>query len=107
MNGATYRRFFKMVLSPIAVAEAAAVLKGAVATCARRKSAAAVRSVHAGVRCIPPSPDHTGGAALAALPDFGRPLADVVTALDVPEPRVIDIGANIGDTVLLLARFAP
>lgn len=44
---------------------------------------------------------------LATLPDFGRNLADIVIALDVQEPRVIDVGANIGDTALLLARFAP
>jgi FkbM family methyltransferase len=44
---------------------------------------------------------------LASLPDFGRNLADIVRALEVPEPYVIDVGANIGDTALLLARFAP
>ena len=44
---------------------------------------------------------------LAHLPDFGRPLADIVRAVNVHEPRVIDVGANIGDTALLLARFAP
>ena len=41
------------------------------------------------------------------LPNFGRNLADVINALEVREPRVIDIGANIGDTAILLARFAP
>jgi FkbM family methyltransferase len=46
-------------------------------------------------------------AILAVLPEFGRPLADIVNALGVPEPRVVDVGANIGDTALLLARFAP
>jgi FkbM family methyltransferase len=44
---------------------------------------------------------------LRALPNFGRNLADVVIALGVQEPYVIDIGANIGDTAILLARFAP
>src|SRR5262245_42965031 len=44
---------------------------------------------------------------LNALPNFGRNLADVVNALEAKEPHVIDIGANIGDTALLLARFAP
>ena len=44
---------------------------------------------------------------LAVLPDLGRRLTDIVLALDVREPCVIDIGANIGDTALLLARFAP
>jgi FkbM family methyltransferase len=44
---------------------------------------------------------------LAELPDFGRNLADIVVSLGVQEPRVIDVGANIGDTAVLLARFAP
>jgi len=44
---------------------------------------------------------------LALWPDFGRNLADIVLALQVHKPRVIDVGANIGDTALLLARFAP
>jgi len=44
---------------------------------------------------------------LADLPNFGRNLADVVSALYVKNPTVIDIGANIGDTAVLLARFAP
>src|SRR5262245_47174224 len=44
---------------------------------------------------------------LAVLPDFGRPLAEIVLALKVQPARVIDVGANIGDTALLLARFAP
>jgi FkbM family methyltransferase len=44
---------------------------------------------------------------LANLPNFGRNLADVVLALEVEEPSVIDVGANIGDTAILLARFAP
>ena len=44
---------------------------------------------------------------LKLLPNFGRNLADVVAALEVTAPRVIDVGANIGDTALLLARFAP
>jgi FkbM family methyltransferase len=44
---------------------------------------------------------------LTDLPNYGRNVADVVCALDVAEPRVIDIGANIGDTAVLLARFAP
>ena len=44
---------------------------------------------------------------LNALPNFGRNLADVVDALEAKEPHVIDVGANIGDTAILLARFAP
>ena len=44
---------------------------------------------------------------LRVLPNFGRNLADVVVALETLEPRVIDVGANIGDTAILLARFAP
>jgi spore maturation protein CgeB len=44
---------------------------------------------------------------LAKLPNFGRNLADVVLALDVEAPCIIDVGANIGDTAILLARFAP
>ena len=44
---------------------------------------------------------------LHGRPDFGRNLADVVGALGAQEPHVIDIGANIGDTALLLARFTP
>src|SRR5262245_54187834 len=44
---------------------------------------------------------------LSGLPNFGRNLADVVDALDTQEPHVIDVGANIGDTAVLLARFAP
>jgi FkbM family methyltransferase len=44
---------------------------------------------------------------LVSLPNFGRRLADVVLALKVDQPCVIDVGANIGDTALLLARFAP
>ena len=41
------------------------------------------------------------------LPNFGRNLADVIGALETQQPRVIDVGANIGDTAILLARFAP
>ena len=44
---------------------------------------------------------------LNAVPNFGRNLADVVNALEAKEPHVIDVGANIGDTAILLARFAP
>jgi len=44
---------------------------------------------------------------LHAVPNFGRNLADVVNALEAKEPHVIDVGANIGDTAILLARFAP
>jgi FkbM family methyltransferase len=44
---------------------------------------------------------------LAMLPDYGRNVADVVLALGVEQPLVIDVGANIGDTALVLARFAP
>jgi FkbM family methyltransferase len=44
---------------------------------------------------------------LADLPDYGRNVAELVRALQAPEPIVIDVGANIGDTALLLARFAP
>src|SRR5262245_48760235 len=103
MNGATYRRVFKMVLPPIAVAAAAAVLKGARS---RRARGERVRLQY-GQFTLECDASHHLPTILAARPDFGRPLADVVTALDVPEPRVIDIGANIGDMVLLLARFAP
>jgi len=44
---------------------------------------------------------------LNAIPNFGRNLADVVNALEAKELHVIDVGANIGDTAILLARFAP
>src|SRR5262245_14114577 len=44
---------------------------------------------------------------LAQLPDFGRNLADIVLALKIDQAHIIDVGANIGDTALLLARFAP
>jgi FkbM family methyltransferase len=44
---------------------------------------------------------------LDVLPNFGRNLADIVNALEAQEPHVIDVGANIGDTAILLARFAP
>jgi len=44
---------------------------------------------------------------LRTVPNFGRNLADVVNALEAHEPHVIDVGANIGDTAILLARFAP
>src|SRR5262245_55800006 len=44
---------------------------------------------------------------LAVWPDFGRPLAEIVLALNVQPARVVDVDANIGDTALLLARFAP
>jgi FkbM family methyltransferase len=44
---------------------------------------------------------------LESLPNFGRNLADVVNALEIPEPRVIDVGANIGNTAIMLARFVP
>lgn len=44
---------------------------------------------------------------LDAVPNFGRNLADVVNSLGVKEPHVLDVGANIGDTAILLARFAP
>jgi Met-10+ like-protein len=44
---------------------------------------------------------------LDILPNFGRNFADIVVTLEAREPRVIDVGANIGDTAILLARFAP
>ena len=44
---------------------------------------------------------------LDAVPNFGRNLADVVNSLGVREPHIVDVGANIGDTAILLARFAP
>lgn len=44
---------------------------------------------------------------LSGLPNFGRNLAEIVKALEAKEPHVIDVGANIGDTAILLARFAP
>jgi FkbM family methyltransferase len=50
---------------------------------------------------------HSLPKILTTLPDFGRNLADIVLTMEVHEPRVIDVGANIGDTALLLARFAP
>ena len=44
---------------------------------------------------------------LDAVPNFGRNLADTVNALGLKEPHIVDVGANIGDTAILLARFAP
>jgi len=44
---------------------------------------------------------------LEALPDYGRNVAVVASALAVREPLVIDVGANIGDTALLLAGAVP
>jgi FkbM family methyltransferase len=44
---------------------------------------------------------------LHTVPNFGRNLADVVNALEAKDLHVIDVGANIGDTAILLARFAP
>ncbi len=44
---------------------------------------------------------------LDRVPDFGRNLARTMAALNVEVPRVVDVGANIGDTALLLARFSP
>ena len=52
-------------------------------------------------------PSHHLPQILAVFPDFGRPLAEIVRALKVQPARVIDVGANIGDTALLLSRFAP
>lgn len=44
---------------------------------------------------------------LAYLPNYGRNVAEVVSALALREPVVIDVGANIGDTALLVAGVAP
>ena len=50
---------------------------------------------------------HSLPRILAYLPDYGRNVAEVVRALAVREPLVIDVGANIGDTALLVAGVAP
>lgn len=44
---------------------------------------------------------------LARHPDYRRNLVDAVLASKSEEPRVIDIGANIGDTAILLTRCVP
>src|SRR6185295_12955524 len=92
-----------MVLPPIAVVAGAAALKGARS---RRARGGRVR-LQWGRFTLECDATHHLPTILAALADFGRPLTAVVTAFDVPEPCVIDIGANTGDTALLLARFAP
>ena len=44
---------------------------------------------------------------LATLPDYGRNTAEIVRALALRNPVVIDVGANVGDTALLVAGVAP
>jgi FkbM family methyltransferase len=50
---------------------------------------------------------HNLPGILEFLPDYGRNVAEVARALAVREPVVIDVGANIGDTALLLAGVVP
>jgi hypothetical protein len=51
------------------------------------------------------SPHHLP-KVLAALPNFGRNLADIVGALEARELHVIDVGRISRDTAPLLAGFA-
>jgi hypothetical protein len=43
-------------------------------------------------------------AILAAHPLWSRALIHVVSALRAPSPTIVDVGANIGDTVLLIEQ---
>jgi FkbM family methyltransferase len=94
------KEFSRRVLPPIAVDAGRWLLKSETPASATR-----VR-VQYGQFFLECDSSHHLPNVLAALPNFGRNLADLVGALEAREPRVIDVGANIGDTALLLARFA-
>jgi FkbM family methyltransferase len=95
------KEFLRRVLPPIAVDAARWLLKS-------RKPNSPIRvRFQYGRFSMKCDSSHRLPVILKALPNFGRNLADVVVALGVQEPYVIDIGANIGDTAILLARFAP
>jgi FkbM family methyltransferase len=51
--------------------------------------------------------DHRLPQIVASCPTFGEPLALLVQTLDHDPVRLIDVGANIGDTVALLEAAAP
>jgi spore maturation protein CgeB len=95
------REISRRVLPPIAVDAGRWLLK-----CGTQASDTRVRFQY-GQFFLECDPSHHLPTILANHPNFGRNLADVVVALEAQGPRVIDIGANIGDTAILLARFAP
>jgi spore maturation protein CgeB len=95
------REISRRVLPPVAIDAGRWMLKRGT-----QASEARVRFPY-GQFSVECDPAHHLPAILATHPNFGRNFADVVLALEAREPRVIDIGANIGDTALLLARFAP
>ena len=96
-----FKEFLRRVLPPIVVDAARWLLQS-------RKLNSPIRvRFQYGQFSMKCDSSHRLPMVLKALPNFGRNLADVVVALGVQEPRVIDIGANIGDTAILLARFAP
>jgi FkbM family methyltransferase len=99
-TGMSLRKFFTLLAPPIAVliVNRVAAAIGAVQPTVRIKYGDFFLECHS---------SHHLPRILSALPDFGRPLAEVVLALKVHRARVIDVGANIGDTALLLARFVP
>jgi FkbM family methyltransferase len=97
------KTFLTLLIPPIAFVAAQRLVR---AIRARETSHRRVRLKYGEFFLECDSSHHLPGI-LAVLPDFGRPLADLVLALNVQKPCVIDVGANIGDTALLLARFAP
>jgi spore maturation protein CgeB len=91
----------RRVLPPVALEAGRWLLKG------RSPTSAARTTFQYGQFTLECDSSHHLPEVLRDLPNFGRNLADVVGALDAEEPHVIDVGANIGDTAILLARFAP
>jgi FkbM family methyltransferase len=95
------KEFSRLLLPPIAINAGKWLLKH------RRAASATLVRFQYGQFFLECDVSHRLPRVLEALPNFGRNLADVVGALEVQEPHVIDVGANIGDTAVLLARFAP
>lgn len=100
---ANLRQFLLLIVPPMAATAVSAIMRRA--RVARSKRPARVRFKY-GEFFVECDASHHLPHILAVWPDFGRPLAEVVRALNLPQPCVIDVGANIGDTAVLLARFA-
>jgi FkbM family methyltransferase len=99
-------QILRWILPPVIVAGVRWVRSGNIRRFLSRSKASERTTFKYGDYVLQCDSSHHLPRILELWPDFGRNLADIVLALQVHEPRVIDVGANIGDTALLLARFA-
>jgi FkbM family methyltransferase len=92
-----------LVLPPIAVAAARRLFAGAVPS---EQLSGPIRLQY-GKFFLECDASHNLPRILSTLPDYGRNAAEIVRALSARNPVIIDVGANIGDTALLVAGVAP